>query len=532
MPNRKGAVSIGTEFERNKGMYKIGELSKLCSIPVKTLRFYDAEGLLVPDEIDKFTGYRYYSAAKLDECYRIIALKELGFSLDEIRLQLAAESNEMIAACLHTKMTALKEQMERTQKQLERIEAIHQYFTEGEQKMFHVIIRKTENMHIAWIRQNFENKTDAIRQAEKIADALPRTMVGKRRMLINYECEYKEHDLDIAACVEITEALPANTGFGEKTVTFGSTASLICKKEELDDAYKAMIQYIDSSSYQICGASYEIYYDDGTTELKVPVCELEKAEYITIDDMKKSFTDDPNVYGMWKVVDIVPAREQFIYGKPKCSHLYEPHTLCFIDGGKPYWIIAGWSKGCLYMYDTKKDTVYKNHYTVEMINGHMLLFLEMYDVGSRDDGFCTKEIWVYEKTEEKHYTSKEELRKCDRIDYPFVDDAQIKGCWKVRDFVRCKEDFDTEKQNWKKENLFVLAVEFREDGVYEITTKNGTNAVTSTWTKGLVLNKREQTASAYEIKVIDGKEYLFLEWKSGDYSFGGGRINWYVFVRG
>ncbi len=45
-------------------MYKIGELSKLSQIPVKTLRFYDAEGILVPDEIDEFTGYRYYGAAK------------------------------------------------------------------------------------------------------------------------------------------------------------------------------------------------------------------------------------------------------------------------------------------------------------------------------------------------------------------------------------------------------------------------------------------------------------------------------------
>ena len=40
-------------------MYKIGELSKLCSIPVKTLRYYDDIGLLRPDHIDKFTGYRY-----------------------------------------------------------------------------------------------------------------------------------------------------------------------------------------------------------------------------------------------------------------------------------------------------------------------------------------------------------------------------------------------------------------------------------------------------------------------------------------
>lgn len=66
-------------------MYKIGELSKLCNISVKALRYYDSEGILCPEKIDAFTGYRYYSAAQLSDCYRILALKELGFSLDEIR---------------------------------------------------------------------------------------------------------------------------------------------------------------------------------------------------------------------------------------------------------------------------------------------------------------------------------------------------------------------------------------------------------------------------------------------------------------
>ncbi|MDE5950690.1 MAG: MerR family transcriptional regulator, partial [Acetatifactor sp.] len=66
-------------------MYKIGELSKLCNISVKTLRYYDSEGILCPEEIDALTGYRYYSAAQLSDCYRILALKELGFTLEEIR---------------------------------------------------------------------------------------------------------------------------------------------------------------------------------------------------------------------------------------------------------------------------------------------------------------------------------------------------------------------------------------------------------------------------------------------------------------
>ena len=84
-------------------MYKIGELSRLCRVPVKTLRYYDNEGLLVADEIDRFTGYRYYSAARIADCNRIISLKELGFSLEEIKKHLHASTDEDILALIDAK---------------------------------------------------------------------------------------------------------------------------------------------------------------------------------------------------------------------------------------------------------------------------------------------------------------------------------------------------------------------------------------------------------------------------------------------
>ena len=65
-------------------MFKIGEFSKLTQIPVKTLRYYDELGLLKPVEVDRFTGYRYYSAGQLPRLNRVLALKDLGFSLEQI----------------------------------------------------------------------------------------------------------------------------------------------------------------------------------------------------------------------------------------------------------------------------------------------------------------------------------------------------------------------------------------------------------------------------------------------------------------
>ena len=64
-------------------MIKIGFFSKLSQVPVKTLRYYDQIGLLKPDKIDAHTGYRYYSISQLRRLNRILALKDLGFSLDQ-----------------------------------------------------------------------------------------------------------------------------------------------------------------------------------------------------------------------------------------------------------------------------------------------------------------------------------------------------------------------------------------------------------------------------------------------------------------
>ena len=65
-------------------MFKIGDFAKLSRVPVKTLRYYDEIGLLEAVDVDRFTRYRYYSIEQLAQLNRILVLKELGFSLEQI----------------------------------------------------------------------------------------------------------------------------------------------------------------------------------------------------------------------------------------------------------------------------------------------------------------------------------------------------------------------------------------------------------------------------------------------------------------
>lgn len=65
-------------------MFTIGDFARLGQVSVRMLRHYDALGLLHPARVDPWTGYRYYEAAQLSRLNRIVALKDLGFSLQQV----------------------------------------------------------------------------------------------------------------------------------------------------------------------------------------------------------------------------------------------------------------------------------------------------------------------------------------------------------------------------------------------------------------------------------------------------------------
>ncbi len=176
--------------------------------------------------------------------------------------------------------------------------------------------------------------------------ALPKHIIGSRKLMINYETAYKDADFDMAVCMEITASLPKGSSYEERMITLpGDIASLICKSDELDSAYRAMTKYIGEENLQAVGAFYEFYHDDGTVELKVPVCRLVGN---LISEEKPPFENDDEVLGKWRLLDIVPSEEQFLYGHPKFHHSGWLEELYFLENGEKYWNLGGWTKGFLF----------------------------------------------------------------------------------------------------------------------------------------------------------------------------------------
>ena len=105
-------------------MIRIGDFSRISQTPVSTLRYYDEVGLLKPIEVDHFTGYRYYTFDQLARLQRIQALKNLGFSLEEIACLLADDLPvQQVHELLRSKRAELHEKVHDHHEQIERLDA-------------------------------------------------------------------------------------------------------------------------------------------------------------------------------------------------------------------------------------------------------------------------------------------------------------------------------------------------------------------------------------------------------------------------
>ena len=143
-------------------MFKIGDFSKLAQVSVKTLRYYAELGLLRPAWIDRYTGYRYYTLQQLPRLNRILALKELGFSLVEIerllREDLPAGELRRLMALKHAE---LLEQVRVEQARLARVEVrLRQIAQEGRLPGYEVLVKRVTPLQVAGIRGTISDYGD------------------------------------------------------------------------------------------------------------------------------------------------------------------------------------------------------------------------------------------------------------------------------------------------------------------------------------------------------------------------------------
>lgn len=517
-------------------MYKIGELSKLSKIPVKTLRYYDREGILRPDYIDPSTNYRYYNTIRLSDCYRIVALKELGFRLSEIR-EIFSKPQEEFAEIIGAKQKELCELKQQTEYRLSILANLDSMLKE-DVSMFNIVIRKCDEMHLAYCRRILAQPSECSQVLEEIYREVPEEILGKRAVVIDYETEFVSENLDTGFGVEITGKLPKTCVLSEKFLNIaGDTASLICAEEEYMDAVRILNKYILDNDYQIVGPTYKFIYPDNTVEIKIPVVKLGDFSTVYNEEINLPFTCDEEAIGRWEMVDSLPCREMFLPGKPKSAMANEfVKELYFLADGERYWCF-GWTKGLLLSDCGYPHRRSKNKYTIEKIENETYMFIEFkgedYFRGGRS------ELWVLRKADSRKYR-KADIQIREVIPDLPAKDLEVLGEWQVCALVRDIEAFDPHKDCSliPYEGLYWRSAKFIEGGEISNSFKEEKEEEVRAdqpgiwrWVTGYVICTPRSTASHYIIRKYDGVDYLFIQWKSGDYSFGKSEPSWYVFKR-
>lgn len=254
---------------------------------------------------------------------------------------------------------------------------------------------------------------------------------------------------------------------------------------------------------------------------------------VFMENVDFPFVNDEDVIGKWEVLGFFDGKEQKTYLGGEKKEIY------LLPEGRQYWGYK-WTKGKLIILGG--GNAFANDYRLERKGDGLYLIVDLKSFDYEETGEITQV--ALKKADCRHYTL-EELSRKDDINLPFVNDARVIGSWKAYDYIPAGK---ANKNSWspaKKENrpLFFKEVDFLEGGhvrtMFQDTRHDSKNHERiiweddekQVWTKGFLIRKNDFSACAMEIKQFDGTEYLIMEWKSGDYHFGGLDTDYYVFVR-
>jgi DNA-binding transcriptional MerR regulator len=259
-------------------MYKIGEFSKLSQIPVKTLRYYDAIGLLCPARVKRSGGYRSYRVEHLERLNRILAFKDLGFSLREIRGLLAEKvPSGQIREILQRKRAELERHVRRECARLARAEARLDLLERCSVTAMHDIAVRTTG---AWLVASVRDTIRTHEECERLFEELDRHTTGHRqrrpRGAVWHACRNGAIDCEVFEF--LPKPLESKGSLRVHEMPASHVASLIYHGDkDYMSAYHAIRSWIAASGIEIAGPKRELYLDSGSedgesvTEIQFPL---------------------------------------------------------------------------------------------------------------------------------------------------------------------------------------------------------------------------------------------------------------------
>ena len=305
-------------------MIKIGDFSKLAHVSIKTLHHYDDLGLLKPIHVDRYSGYRYYDIGQLSRLNRILALKDLGLSLEQVVELLRADlSTAEMRGMLRLKQMDLAAHVDEEQRRLVRVEQrLRQLEMDGKPPQREVAVKDVPAQTVL-VAQVVAASEEALQPARQSLQALLLEYLEAARFkpatpwfALFADLPYRETDLELTLAVGVDLRSGQRTGdwLGtpvrlQELPRVPAMASVIHTGDyaTLPQAYASMYAWAQSSGYQPTGAYRELYLpENGVSADSAPIpqagvielqCPVEKASVpISIRSNKRGEPMQPSIF--------------------------------------------------------------------------------------------------------------------------------------------------------------------------------------------------------------------------------------------
>ena len=271
-------------------MFKIGEFSRLVRVSPRMLRHYEKCGLLYPAEIDRFTGYRWYSAAQIPLLTHIVALRDMGFSIDEIGDILPNFDNKAyMDSVLYQKVEEIQAAMDAEGVKLRRIESLRESMMKEHTDMkYDVVLKELPAVKVLSLREVLPGYDQEGMLWERMGGfmakhgvACPETEYAGYS--IYHDDDHKEADVDVEIAVPVDVLGKDEGGLVYKeldALPLAATLRFAGPYDGYANAIASLAAWIEQNGYTMAGlvrgASIRTAADQSNpanflTELQIPV---------------------------------------------------------------------------------------------------------------------------------------------------------------------------------------------------------------------------------------------------------------------
>jgi DNA-binding transcriptional MerR regulator len=269
-------------------MLQIGEFSRLGRVSVKTLHYYDEIGLLRPAEVDAWSGYRYYTTAQLFRLQEIVSLKQIGFSISEIRAIVdGAEPDNLLAG----KLAELTVEQQQATDRLFRLNHYLKLKQEGFAMTYQVVLKEVPQMTVFSAQAVIPDYESMLKLIPEIGAKIAADNPDVKCTVPEYCCnichagECRDHDLEVEVCQAVEAAGVPGDGYTFKDLPAVQVAATLHRGpcDGLGAAYAFLVEWIEANGYRIAGDWREVFIDgiwntesrsDWLTELQMPVTRI------------------------------------------------------------------------------------------------------------------------------------------------------------------------------------------------------------------------------------------------------------------